>query len=345
MCGSTQYGVTPPRPALRVSARGFTLIELLVVIAIIAVLVALLLPAVQQAREAARRGACTNNLKQIGLALQNYHDTCNLFPIGARKQVVGFGPSWWVGILPQIDQGPMYSKIDMTLANAGWPTICPTTGAAVNGVVVSVMFCPSSPVPQMATDGTYQVGMPSYVGISGSADYGGFPAGGTNVCCVGNPGEISAGGLLVPGSALSIRDITDGTSNTLIVGEISNFIYDKTGKQRQIGGGYPLGFTVGTSGGGTPPLYNNGITSTPPAIGVPANNLTTIAYPPNNPTFESPGVFDSNHGANNPLNSPHPGGVSVLLADGSVRFIGNSIQMWTLQSLATRNDGQAIGAY
>ena len=109
--------------------RGFTLIELLVTIAIIAILIALLLPAVQQAREAARRTQCKNNLKQIGLALHNYHDVHRTFPIGARWQR-GVGPSWMVGLLPFIEQQNLYDRFDMDAPNNGLPVLPPPFGSS-----------------------------------------------------------------------------------------------------------------------------------------------------------------------------------------------------------------------
>src|SRR5207249_10546733 len=99
----------------------FTLIELLVVIAIIAVLVALLLPAVQQAREAARRSQCKNNLKQIGLAIHNYHEVSNKLPVGNIASIFGgWGPSWYMRILPQTDQAPVYNKLNFSGVHPGW---------------------------------------------------------------------------------------------------------------------------------------------------------------------------------------------------------------------------------
>ena len=116
--------------------RGFTLIELLVVIAIIGVLVAILLPAVQQAREVANRSRCSNNLKQLGVALHNYHETFGTFPIGALAQR-GIGPSWQVCILPYLDQGALYDRFSMVGANNGAPTLPGSANAAVvNGKLI-----------------------------------------------------------------------------------------------------------------------------------------------------------------------------------------------------------------
>ena len=122
--------------------RGFTLIELLVVIAIIAVLVALLLPAVQQAREAARRSQCKNNLKQIGLAIHNYHEICNMLPVGnIASSAGGWGPSWYTQILPQIDQGPVFNRLNFSGVQPGW-TYSGDPAGANNGAVLNGVRMP-----------------------------------------------------------------------------------------------------------------------------------------------------------------------------------------------------------
>jgi prepilin-type N-terminal cleavage/methylation domain-containing protein len=123
----------------------FTLVELLVVIAIIGILIALLLPAVQAAREAARRSQCTNNLKQIGLALQNYHDQNQTFPFGVRAQ--GWGPSFYVGLLPYMEQTALYQKYDMIGSNNGYLAGNSYLNSVVANVRLPALKCPSSPLP------------------------------------------------------------------------------------------------------------------------------------------------------------------------------------------------------
>ncbi len=130
-----------------VRKRAFTLIELLVVIAIIAILIALLLPAVQQAREAARRSTCKNNMKQLGLALHNYHDVFNTFPIG--QQPGNTRPNWRVGILPYMDQAPLYNQLDMVSGDFASPYTAPNDVLA--GLIVAVYACPSSPLDPTST--------------------------------------------------------------------------------------------------------------------------------------------------------------------------------------------------
>jgi prepilin-type N-terminal cleavage/methylation domain-containing protein len=173
--------------------RGFTLVELLVVIAIIGVLVALLLPAVQAAREAARRMQCSNHLKQIGLGLQNYHDTFDSLPYGARARYVQTssraptnnrpGPSWYVGILPFCEQKPLSDLIEQAMVGAGADPTDPTNVAGrvlfhAKDQKIAWMLCPSSPLPQTEllgglTNPSRTCVVPSYVGISGATNHGG----------------------------------------------------------------------------------------------------------------------------------------------------------------------------
>lgn len=327
-CGSG----SAPRPV-----RGFTLIELLVCMAIIGMLVSLLLPAVQRAREAARRTQCSNNLKQVGVGLHNYHETYGSFPIGARAQR-GFGPSWIVGLLPYIDQMTAYLQFDMEKSgngNAGLPAPFGSANTWVfHNVKFPVLRCPSSPLPDTRKIGTYEHFMPSYVGIAGASDADGLPARRITKCCVTVPtfGELSADGLLFPNGAASLRDITDGSSTTMIVGESSQFMWDKFGAAQRIDGAFGLSWYSGTSATGIPPLYD-------PATTNPAApfNITTLRYPPNWKTYESAGVYRS-LGPNNPLSSAHDGGIVALFADGSVHFVIDNISRDVFQSFGARDD-------
>lgn len=168
----------------RGNRQGFTLIELLVVIAIIAILIALLLPAVQQAREAARRTQCRNNLKQVGLALHNYHDNFNGFPIGVNSGNGVYGPtgasvgsgrwgiSFWVGLLPYVDQAPMYNQFNFNGASPGYTAeMDANTQNLVRGKIQTHLKCPSSPLVDLKdTGGGVLNQMAQYVGISGAVD-------------------------------------------------------------------------------------------------------------------------------------------------------------------------------
>ena len=329
----------------RVIRRGFTLIELLVVIAIIAILVALLLPAVQQAREAARRSQCKNNLKQIGLGLHNYHDIYDGFPIGTRAGS-GWGWSWVPAILPQIDQGPLYNQLTSVGDHPGYTGAGSgvQNGQAANGKTITVFICPSSPVPaKKDTGGGYVTTIPQYVGIAGAADGDTFVNGGAHAqfaccnCCTdantypngsSNPGKMAYGGMLVLNNSENFRDCTDGTSNTICVGEQSAFGYNSTTNQYfQINVNH--GFLMGTADAGVERKFN----------------ITTVAYPPNSiDVAKYPGV-GNNDGPNNGLISQHAGGAHVLMTDGAVRFVSDNINMLTLRLLCTRDDRQTLGTW
>lgn len=338
--------------------QGFTLIELLVVIAIIAILVALLLPAVQQAREAARRAQCKNNLKQIGLALHNYHDIHRSFPIGAQwdgePTSYGFGFSWIVAILPQIDQGNIFNQLDFDSTGRG--RVCGPHGnrTVIDGVFIPVLGCPSDTHPDFQQESNCSVATAknSYAGISGATSGGGFTENREGTGAI-RPGVninmiVSGGGMLTPNANTQFRDVTDGTTNTFLVGEVNGTVTDTNGQRRLI--------NTNTAGSGSW-LSGGSASGTPPAIGSPSNiwhsgyNLTTIRYAPgppdlslaNPPTTLPDGYWE--WGTNNPLLSNHAGGAHVLLTDGATRFASNSMDLLTLKRLATRDDGQVVGEW
>jgi len=330
-----------------------TLIELLVVIAIIAVLIALLLPAVQQAREAARRASCRNNLKQIGLALHNYESTFRTFPIGVRTgapfsifpgfaSFPSYGISWWIGVTPFLDQGNLFQRLDTEGPNSGMASMNSQNGAAASSISLPYMSCPSSPLPNMVPASNFQIMLPSYVGISGASRLApgstavDFSEQRVTACCTLKDGEISAGGILIPNAVVRMRDITDGSSNVMVVSETSDYMIDSTGKKKNVSAGWNLGWIAGATATGTPPFYSGS--------NLLHYNITTIRYPPGTRDFDQPGIRE-NRGANNPLLSAHTGGVLSLLSDGSVRFLSNSINLLTLKQLATRDDGQVMASY
>ena len=323
--------------------RGFTLIELLVVIAIIAVLIALLLPAVQQAREAARRSQCKNNLKQIGLALHNYHDTFNRFP--CPFGITGYAPSggerWghsqWVSLLPYMDQAPLYNQWNFLAADEGW------TGnqTLAQNAVLPLLKCPSSPLDGK---GPYMpVQLSHYFGISGGVprgqfvDWTGINDQGTNNPAIPEQpwGYTSNRGMSTFGGK-NISKCTDGTSNTLIEGEISNYVFDATGNVKD--DRRPSRRWSWAMGGLT------GWRDWAPQV-----SNVCIRYAPNSKVLGANGLvwsgWDDASGSNCPLNSAHTGGVHGLLCDGSVRFISENIDMYTLTILAVRDDGKPVGEF
>ncbi len=339
------------------NSKGFTLIELLVVIAIIAILIALLLPAVQQAREAARRTQCKNNLKQMGLAFHNYHDVYQVFPMGNQAQN-GFGVSFFAALLPYFDQAPLYNKLTFSGSHPGWTgagTGQSVNGPAIRGIVINALICPSSPQDQLVADagGGFSQTVPSYVGISGAVDEDRTSAAapgadtdnfvelrqisGAN-CCAANAqnGFMSAGGMLVANESMGINKATDGTSNIMMIGETSDWVFDAAGAQQDIRGGTPHGWIMGTDGGGRRTGWNG-----PNARQF---NLTTVRYAPGTRSYELPGVHN-NHGPNNQLISPHVGGVQGLFADGHVGFLSNNINLPTLKYISTRDDGKVVGEF
>lgn len=333
---------TRPRNRLH----GFTLIELLVVIAIIAILVSLLLPAVQQAREAARRTQCKNNLKQIGLALHNYHDIYNTFPIGAQD--AGSNEEMWgwsASILPQIEQQNLAEQMGMgnrrlreVLADANLRPILQTPLAA--------FVCPSDPSGELMDGGrlnggsgrnmrgnggapaNFRVAKSNYIGSCGYND-------------VSRRNSNGKRGVFQVGDNYKMRDITDGTSNTIAVGERTTFCASGAwcGNRNPRGGG-PQGAD-----------YTLGRTSIP--INLKDNR---------------------NHWCTEGFDSAHTGGAQFLLCDGSVHFLSENIDYnlhrnatdrlrdgngpnrtgWTstlnaslgvYQKLGNRDDGEVIGEF
>lgn len=318
----------------RIRSRGFTLIELLVVIAIIAVLIALLLPAVQQAREAARRSQCKNNVKQLGLALHNYHDTFKTFPIGQRdmKSV----PNWRIGVLPYLDQAALYNQLRFNEAflsgcgpAAGGFAVA-TNNKVLASLLIPVFRCPSSSLDPFADVGcNFDKGqVHDYVGISGAVP---DPVATTANCSPETGyGIWCNNGLLAYNEVFGLRDATDGASNTLLVAEQSGKI-----GTRDFRAGYHGGWSsLQNSGGKRGPEFA--------ASDLPYGSGTvTVRYPINRATTGA-GTSTAYH-SNTILNSFHTGGIHALLGDGSVRFLSDNMNLATLRNLASRQDGQVLG--
>lgn len=321
--------------------RGFTLIELLVVIAIIAILVALLLPAVQQAREAARRSSCRNNLKQIGLALHNYHDIHRMFPI-ANTFTLGQAAStsqaawgWGTYILPQLDQAPLYDNMGVSertleqLLNSGNSQLLelPRTN-------LSVYRCPSDDGPEINDRRGFTDQSPTYnAATSNYVANHGCRWSGVEIN-PGNPpfGSRDTRGLFqTPNSRpVDIAAVTDGTSNTIAVGE-------------RIFTPCRAAVWVGTRN-------YNGFGN----VGL-RMHLATVE---GSTKINTPDVPNCERG----YNSRHEGGAQFLLADGSVQFLSENINfdstnrcatrgnnsaanMGTFQRLINRQDGQPVGQF
>ncbi|MBI1349133.1 DUF1559 domain-containing protein [bacterium] len=322
--------------------RGFTLIELLVVIAIIAILIALLLPAVQQAREAARRTQCKNNMKQIGLALHNYHDTHSIFPFSTASDGYSYGNSapliknhrGWSMLLPYFEQAPLYNKFDFNVAAGERTTgtgVLQGSPSTINQTLVSkkleFLLCPSdngNPIYTSA-DSTY--------GISATAAAAGYYGAKTNydfsiytswwtTAWVGQP--INERRLFGKDSNSKIRDMKDGTSNTVAVVETTLEVYDgqtpKWGYASHVGMGIDLA-------SGNSRFINDWLCCT---WGSPPNSYSN-----------TPGRL----GEWGTAGSTHTGGCHVLMGDGAVRFISENIDNVTRTSLAAIADGKTVGEY
>ena len=241
--------------------RGFTLIELLVVIAIIAILIALLVPAVQKVREAAGRAQCQNNLKQIGLACHMFHDTNGRLPPGGANDVAPFGngtanwgSSWWVYILPYIEQQALASR--WVFNNASGLSNS-TDQAAASGVFIPLMFCPSSPLPvgvgapSRNGGGNAVIPLAHYMGIGGSINDP-LSRVSYSTCCTVS-GWHSLGGVFFGQSRIKLVQIADGTSNTMMIAEESDYLRYTDGTKTDIRSGGLYGWTMGALS--TPPIY------------------------------------------------------------------------------------------
>ena len=295
-------------PVRRSRARGFTLIELLVVIAIIAILIGLLLPAVQKVRDAAQRMSCENNLHQIGLAMQTYHDAAGAFPYlrsgGGQNR-----HTWALLVLPYVEQGNVYAAFQTPIAGVnqtdGYNNITSTDPriVAARQAQVPIFFCPTrrgAPTLSPVTTGSTVLGVPS--------DY---------AACVGDTGTAPTGGVFQlvnsnhTGAITRITDITDGTSNTLMIGE----------KHVQVGSlNDPITDGLIFSGSEQQTYQRRAGASYPLAL---------------NPTVTP----------NNQFGSWHTGVCQFVFADGSVHALRNSTPGSTLAVLANRNDGLPTPSY
>lgn len=329
-------------------SKGFTLIELLVVIAIIAILVSLLLPAVQQAREAARRTQCKNNLKQLGLAIHNYHDVARCFPGNIVESGAGYrNASWLTMILPYVEQSTAYNAMEFSGTNFSNQDAPPNLNwDLVNRLRVPGLNCPSSVLPttrtQNANASTIALGAPDqltyqvsdYVGMAGGywlPNTTTVPPGGV---WTGYGWDHQVGTIINLGPGASprrIASLTDGTSNTLAVGEHSSYTIKESDGSRV--DARPSNWAGGAwgNGPGTRAWVGWSLNVTVPRYGI---------------NYNGPGYgHDIPYGGHTGLRSQHTGGVQVALADGSVRFLSENMSFDTLMALSNGQDDAVIGEY
>ncbi len=351
--------MSPRRPESR-ERSAFTLIELLVVIAIIAILVALLLPSVQQAREAARRSSCKNNLKQIGLALHNYHETFKVFPPGyigdyghynnsgttpavhpkGATSAGGNGAAQWNWTAfnsPMMEQSAAYDLLDISNRHGGAAVDAWSMTGDAFQTPVSAFRCPSDVAPDVgtghrrvrgSTSGTLRaVAITNYIGVNRGANN-------RNVWAR----KTQANGIFTVDSKTRMRDLTDGSSNTLIAGE-------RCWEYKVTNPGSGAIETVNANAGNlwvTRSSNDADVQCTGCGYG---DSLGVTGHAPNpKNVHDSSDVLQHNY-TRGQFSSLHAGGVQFVLADGSVRFISENLSNTTYTRLGNRKDGNVIGQF
>jgi prepilin-type N-terminal cleavage/methylation domain-containing protein/prepilin-type processing-associated H-X9-DG protein len=346
-----------PRPIRGV--RGFTLIELLVVIAIIGVLIALLLPAVQAAREAARRAQCTNNLKQIGLGLHNYHSTYDSFPMALGIPATGIdgsvihGPSVLVFLLNNMEQQPLYNAFNFNIgAVAGAAANYTVINGTVFNAQIGAYLCPSdtgSNVFKKGTNYNCSIG-PQF-----------------NFYSANNVSWGAGVGMFASLVSFGLKDCTDGSSSTVAFGEAligDNSAAGNNGAEYYNCQAWPTGANTGRGSGADNVMpvaianlntYIQSCNAAAKAVTSQGNDrnsywaagrmsqgpITSMLTPPNATTADCTQTSETGMLA---MRSRHSGGVNVLLGDGSCRFIKNSVNQSTWWALGTKSGGEVISS-
>jgi prepilin-type N-terminal cleavage/methylation domain-containing protein len=334
----------------------FTLIELLVCLSVIAILMALLLPAVQQAREAARKAVCRNNLRQLGLALHNYHDAHQTFPPGwipfdrlaLRPADRGDSWAWGAFLLPYLDQAPLYHTLGV--GNNQDP---PSPGSATD-IPLSIFRCPTDTGGDRAGFGLWRFGTcgagnppifdqlvmgyskSNYIAVRGNADHG----------TMGLNASPANKGVFDESSRTRINMIVDGTSNTLATGEVST---GKINKTRVHGGIWIRSFNQTSDPSGAPypclcSVFSNGgsLGNSISVTGVTGNGITGSVI---NNTFEIGCDYRTIAFEPGGFNSMHATGAMFLMVDGSARFVSQMIDRETYKGLGSIAGGEVISDF